>query len=53
MDKARLAILHLTIYEADIALWKEERVGRVDWATASSSEDGVIQSQCTGGPAVG
>ena len=27
----RLAILHLTIYEAGNALWKEARLGRVDY----------------------
>ena len=40
----RLAILHLTIYEAGNALWKEARLGRVDWAAAARHLKRVLSS---------
>ncbi|ABP50597.1 conserved hypothetical protein [Pyrobaculum arsenaticum DSM 13514] len=40
----RLAILHLTIYEAGNALWKEARLGRVDWAAAARHLKKVLSS---------
>ncbi len=42
--RERLAILHLTIYEAGNALWKEARLGRVDWAVASRHLKRVLSS---------
>ncbi|WP_258871760.1 type II toxin-antitoxin system VapC family toxin [Pyrobaculum aerophilum] len=42
--REKLAILHLTIYEAGNALWKEARLGRVDWIAASRHLKKVLSS---------